>query len=74
LCRLLWAAGKTEATATARGALGEAGGSWPGFPTSTPADDGDFVRDGADYVEDEVVDKQRCPRAQGYDAKEQLGG
>lgn len=72
VCGLLWPTRQTEATRSSRGTFCEAGCARSCFSARAAADDWDLVRDGSEDVEDEIVDKQCCPWADGDDTEEQL--
>ena len=64
---------KAEPSAMATRSLCEARGAWSCFSAGTSADDGYLVCDGAEDVEEEVIQEQRCPRTNNYGAYEELG-
>ena len=54
---------ETESAAVPAGSLAETGSARPCLTTSAAPDAGDFVRDGAEDVEEQVIDQQHDPGA-----------
>jgi hypothetical protein len=60
---LVATSGETELPTVSAGSLRQAGSSRTSFPARAAADEGNLIRNGADNVQDEVVDHEEGPRA-----------
>jgi hypothetical protein len=71
---LVATSGETELPTVSAGSLRQAGSSRTSFPARAAADEGNLIRNGADNVQDEVVDHEEGPRADHDDTQEDLQG